>query len=87
MEPIPEENSVISAEVSQATRPMGYKKKNETGELNLDLHDVCYYVGAGADRKNLLQNVNLHLGAGEMSALMGPSGAGEAPPCSAVSIG
>lgn len=76
MEPIPEENSAYTYtdDISQATQAA--HSMNETGELNLDLHDVCYYVSAGVQRKNLLQNVNLHLEAGEMSALMGPSGAG-----------
>lgn len=60
---------------SSSTRIVPESQK-ETGELHLDLHDVCYYVTAGAETKHLLQNVNLHLGAGEMSALMGPSGAG-----------
>lgn len=66
------EESIISCTETQP----GDCEINETGELDLDLHDVCYFVSAGKETKHLLQNVDLHLAAGEMSALMGPSGAG-----------
>ena len=49
---------------------------DNTGELEIDLHNVSYSVTIGDTTKELLKNVNLHLGAGEMAALMGPSGAG-----------
>ena len=52
------------------------KPNLDSNELSLDLHEVCYYVTNGSHTKHLLSNVNLHLGAGQMSALMGPSGAG-----------
>jgi ABC-type transport system involved in cytochrome bd biosynthesis fused ATPase/permease subunit len=71
MERITEENrtTAVSSIADQST-------SSETGELQLDLHDVCYYVTVGDETRHLLSNVNLHLNAGEMTALMGPSGAG-----------
>lgn len=52
------------------------ESSSNTGELDIDLHNVCYNVTIGDQTKELLKNVNLHMGAGEMAALMGPSGAG-----------
>ena len=71
-------SSAVEESIAACTEAQpGDSKINETGELDLDLHDVCYFVSAGKETKHLLQNVDLHLAAGEMSALMGPSGAGE----------
>lgn len=43
----------------------------------MDLINVSYSVEVGSTVKKLLIDVNLHISAGDMCAVMGPSGAGK----------
>lgn len=57
--------------VSQAPR------LSEKNEFSFTFNDLSYFVGAGADEKQLLTNICGYVKPGQLTALMGASGAGK----------